>query len=140
MPSYPGTANATTTNTTPPLPVALYPGDKQLVFNAEQPAAGTASISVALGVRPAGGPNTVSVEGFWSGAPGNFEIDLQTADTDADGMYQIEGSGITQASVTVNTTANTFRAEFANVTANFARLLLKTRANAVNLTAAIRNQ
>lgn len=140
MPSYPGPANATTTNTTPPLPNVLYPGDKQLVFNAEQPVAGTASISVAFGVRPAGGPNTVSVEGFWSGAPGNFEIDLQTSDTDADGMYQLEGTAITQASAGVNTTANTFRQEFANVTANFGRLLLKTRANAVNLTAAIRNQ
>lgn len=140
MPSYPGPANATATNTNPPLPNALYPGDKQAVFNIEQPVAGTASISVALAVRPAGGPNTVSVEGSWSGAPGNFEVDLQTADTDADGMYQIEGSGITQASTTVNATANTFRAEFINVTANFARLLLKTRANAVNLTASIRNQ
>lgn len=140
MSVYPGTANATTTNTTPPLPAALYPGDQQTVFSAEQPVAGTASISVAFGVRPAGGPNTISVEGFWSGAPGNFEVDLQTADTDADGMYQIEGTGITQASTTVNTTANTFRAEFANVTANFGRLLLKSRANAVNLTARIRNQ
>src|SRR5262245_21814300 len=139
MANYPGPANATTTNTVPPLPQALYPGDKQIVFNAEQPAAPQASISVALGVG-LGAPNgaTISVEGFWSGAPGNFEVDLQTADTDADGMYQIEGNGITQNSTTVNATANSFRAEFANVSAGFARLLLKSRANAVNLTASIR--
>ena len=141
MPNYSGPANATTTNTVPPLPVALYPGDKGIVFNAEQPAAPPqASISVALGERPGGGVKTLSVEGFWSGAPGNFEVDLQTSDTDADGSYQAEGAGITQASAGVNTTANTFRAEFANVSANFARLVLKTRANAVNLTAGIRNQ
>jgi hypothetical protein len=141
MPNYPGAVNATTTNTVPPLPNALYFGDQKEVFNAEQPAAPQASISVALGVGPAGGgPRTVSVEGLWSGAPGNFEVDLQTSDTDADGMYQLEGAGITQASAGVNTTANTFRAEFANVSANFARLLLKSRTNAVNLTARIRNQ
>lgn len=142
MPNYPGPANATAINTVPPLPQAIYPGDQKEVFTAEQPAVvPQASIAVALGTGPGvPAPRTVSVEGFWSGAPGNFEVDLQTSDTDADGMYQLEGSGITQASPGVNTTANTFRAEFTGVTANFARLLLKVRTNAVSLTARIRNQ
>lgn len=142
MPNYPGAANATSTNTTPPLPQAIYPADQTILFNAEQPAAPPqASIAVALGEGPGipAGKN-ISVEGFWSGAPGNFEIDLQTSDTDADGMYQLEGAGITQASAGVNLVANTFRQEFNNVSANFARVLLKSRANAVNLTVKIRVQ
>ena len=133
MPNYPGTANATTTNTTPPLPQALYPGDSGLCFNAEQPAVPQASIAFALGSH--GNDYTlqpVSVEGFFSGAPGAFEIDLQTSDTDADGMYASESTTITTVS-----TNNTFRAEFPSVKAKFARLLLKSRANAVNLTARI---
>lgn len=95
-------------------------------------------MGVGAGNVPQG--KTLSIEGFWSGAPGNFSIDLQTSDTDADGMYQIEGTELTQAAATVNTTANTFRAEFTNITAAFARAFLKTRANAVNLTLKIRLQ
>jgi hypothetical protein len=136
MPNYPGPANSTTTNTTPPLPQAIYVGDQQTVFNAEQLAVPQASIAVALGPGPGEvGPKTVSVEGFFSGAPGVYEIDLQTSDTDADAMYAQEGTGITTVSAN-----NTFRAEFTGVSANFARLLLKSRANAVNLTARIRTQ
>ncbi|HEY2496544.1 MAG TPA: hypothetical protein VGK24_05705 [Candidatus Angelobacter sp.] len=137
MPNYPGAANSTVANTVPPLPQAIYVGDQQTVFNAEQPAVPQASISVALGSGPGEvGPKTLSVEGYFSGAPGAFEIDLMTSDTDADGMYQAEGAGIT----VVNAGSQAFRAEFTGVSANFARLLLKTRTNAVNLTARIRMQ
>lgn len=134
MAVYPGTANATSTNTTPPLPVALYPGDSTLLFNAEQPAAGQSSIAVNLAGMPENHPGAISIEGFWSAAPGNFSLQPQTSDTDADGMYQSEGSALTQASSTVNTVANTFRLEITAITAKFFRVNLGSRANAVNLT------
>jgi hypothetical protein len=134
MAVYPGAVNGTTTNTVPPLPVALYPGDSTLLFNAEQPAAGQSSISVNLAGMPENHPGTVAIEGFWSGAPGNFSLQPQTSDTDADGMYQSEGAAFTQAAATVNTAANTFRLEITTIAAKFFRVNLVSRANAVNLT------
>lgn len=131
MPLYPGAPNATTTNTTPPLPVALSLGDSVLLFNAEQPVAGQSSIAVCLAGVSENHPGALSLEGFWSGAPGAFSLQPQTADTDADGMYQSEGSAITTDG---NTTANSFRLEITSISANFFRVNLGSRANAVNLT------
>jgi hypothetical protein len=130
MPNYPGAANSTAQNTNPPLPVALYPGDTTLVFNAEQPVAPQSSVAVALSQSPHEGVvPSVSVEGFFSGAPGVFEIDLQSADVDADAFY------VSYANV-INAVGgnNTFRGEFPNVKAKFVRARLVARANAVNLT------
>lgn len=132
MPNYPGTPNSTVLNTTPPLPVALYPGDTVVLFNAEQPAVPQASIAVALSQSsPEGVVPSLAIEGFFSGAPGAFEIDLQTADTDADAFYQSNATTI----AAVNAATQAFRQEYANIRAKFARILLKSRANAVNLTA-----
>lgn len=133
MPVYPGAANSVATNSVPPLPVAIYPGDTVAVFAAEQPAVPSASVAVAIAQAGYDGiiPN-LSVEGFFSGAPGVFSLQLQTSDTDGDGMYQNEGAAI--AAVSAN---QSFRAEFANVRAKFARILMTARANAVNLTARI---
>lgn len=131
MPNYPGAANTTTQS--PTVPGALYPGDKGQCFNAEQPAVPQASISFAIGPGVYENyPQSASVEGFFSGAPGAFEIDLQTADTDADAFYTSEATTITAVSAN-----NTFRAEYPSIKAKFARLLLKTRTNGVNLTASI---
>lgn len=134
MPVYPGAVNATTTNTVPPLPVALYPGDSFLLFNAEQPVAGVSSIAVTLAGLAENHPGTLSIEGFWSAAPGNFSLQPQTADTDADGMFQSEGAALTQAAATVNAVANTFRLEITAISCKFFRVNLGSRANAVNLT------
>lgn len=130
MANYPGAANSRVQNATPPLPQALYAGDTARVFNAEQPVILTASIAVALGLSSTEGViPSLSVQGFFSGVPGVFEIDLQTSDIDADAFYQAEGAAI--VAVDAN---NGFRAEFANVKAKFARLFIKARANAVNFT------
>lgn len=132
MPAYPGPANGTapavnTAGVFPPF--SISPGDvSNNLFNAEQPAPGTASDRVALHGVYEDFPGTLSVEGFFSGAPGAFEIDLQTADVDADAFYTQEGNGITAVSA-----GNGFHAEF-NVSARFARVFLKSRTNAVNLT------
>ena|SRR5579864_1428954 len=136
MPLYPGTAGLfTRTLQTPP---ALYHGDRALLVGtldvftglvtAEAFVAGNASISVALGGAVDNHPGTLSIEGFTSATAGVFELDLQTADTDADAYYQQEGLGIT----TQNAATFAFRGEFINVTALFARILFKTFPNAVN--------
>lgn len=129
MPNY----NANVATGTPMK--CLYPSDPPaVVFSAEQPAVPQLSQQVSIGGVYENAPGTLSVEGRFSGAPGAFEVDLMTADTDTDAnQYQLEGSGITA----VGADGVSFRAEFQNVSANFAALLLKSRANAVTLTARI---
>jgi len=128
MPSY--------SNVLPP--IAIWPGDFAQVWNAEQPAPGSggasASQRVALGEKE-GGPGGFSVTGFFSGAPGVFEIDVQVSDVDVDTQYQTCASGNITA---VDATNNTFHFDGANVLATFVRLLLRSRTNAVNVTADIR--
>jgi hypothetical protein len=131
MSKYGGTAGGTSwTGPYIPATVALIPGDlPQTLWNAEARVAGDFSPAVCLSKKDESHPGTVSIEGFFSGAPGAFEIDLQTSDTDADGMYQQEGLGITVAN-----SQNAFRGEFMSVSANFARVNLKSLGNAVNIT------
>lgn len=107
---------------------ALYPGDTATLILAERPAAGVASLQVALGGNPDGSPLKLSVEGLFAGAPGAFEVDLQTSDTDVDADY------ISQAAVLNAVNANNAcRAEFPAIVAKFARLLTKIQTtNAVN--------
>jgi hypothetical protein len=120
------------------LPIAIWPGDSAQVWNAEQPAAGnggaSASQRVALGMKE-GGPAGFSVTGFFSGAPGSFEIDVQVSDVDADAQYQTCASGNITA---VDATNQTFHFDGSTVLATFARLLMRSRTNAVNITADIR--
>lgn len=136
MPAYPGQANSTTVNTAPPLPKGIYPGDSFDVIGSvtggtfETFVAGQSSMAVALGMVYENDPGSLSVEIVFSGAPGTFEVDLQTADDDADAFYTIEGSGI---SALTNTPASVARAEFNNVSARFARVFIKTLTNAVNI-------
>jgi hypothetical protein len=75
------------------------------------------------------------VTGFFSGAPGSFEIDVQVSDVDADAQYQTCANGnIT----TVDATNNTFHFDGSTVLATFVRLLMRSRTNAVNLSADVR--
>ena len=128
MPSY--------SNALPPS--AIWPGDFAQVWNAEQPAPGSggasASQRVALGMKE-GGPGGFSVTGFFSGAPGSFEIDVQVSDVDADAQYQTCANGNL---TTVDATNQTFHFGGSTVLATFVRLLLRSRTNGVNVTADIR--
>lgn len=133
MSAYPGTTGSTTWVAFIPPTQVLPIGDlPATLFNAETQVAGVASIAIGLGDKDEAFPGTLSVEFFFSGAPGAFELDLQTADTDADAFYQQEGLGMT----TVNS-FNAGRGEFLQVSANFARILIKALANAVKITARI---
>ncbi len=128
MPSY--------SNALPPS--AVWPGDFAQVWNAEQPAPGSggasASQRVSLGMKE-GGPGGFSVTGFFSGAPGSFEIDVQVSDVDADAQYQTCANGNL---TTVDATNQTFHFDGSTVLATFVRLLLRSRTNGVNVTADIR--
>lgn len=132
MPQYPGVAGATAALSYIPPTQALYPGDlPATLFNAEAGAGLVGKASIALALAPPPGlveQETISISGFFSAAPGVFEIDLQTSDVDADGMYVSETTTIT--AVNAN---NAFRALF-TIKAKFFRVFVKTLPNAVNLT------
>ena len=117
---------------------ALYsiaPGDSIQVWSAEQPAAGSGGASASqqiAAVYAQGLANGISFKGFFSAAPGAFEIDVQASDVDSDAQYQTLPNGnIT----TVDSTNQTFLFEDPNANHKFYRALMRSRTNAVNVTA-----
>lgn len=100
---------------------------------------GTAGERCALNPSQDGSIMNISAEVSFSVAPGAFEIDVQTADTDVDGAYQTVGGSagagvISAASQTGGAGLFWARAEL-QVKARFARLRQKTHcANACNQT------
>ena len=69
-------------------------------------------------------PQHLSAELQFSAAPGAYTWQIETADTDIDANYTIEGTVITSLP----------RIELANVAANFARIRVVTLTNAVTVT------
>ena len=65
-------------------------------------------------------------------APGVISVQLQTADTDIDAAYANEGAAFSNL-----TAGNVTRAEFPDVVAKFARILIATLPNNVTATAKI---
>lgn len=115
--------------------LSVAPGEQVKVWNAETPSPGVGGASASqqlalLRVQTQGG-TPFGVSGFFSGAPGSFEIDVQVSEDDVDTHYQtISNGNITS----VDTTNNTFYLS-AVITASFVRLLMRTRANNVAVTA-----
>lgn len=124
------------------IPTAIWPGDTSQVWNAETPTPGAggtpngtaASERVALGMA-GGSPAGFSVTGFFSAAPGSFEIDVQVSDVDQDAQYQTCANGNLTS---VDATNQTFHFDGSTVLATFVRLLMRTRTNSVAVTADIR--
>jgi hypothetical protein len=69
-------------------------------------------------------PQHLSAELQFSGTPGAYTWQIETADTDADANYSIEGT----------VTTSTPRIELSNLAANFARIRVVTLTNAVTVT------
>ncbi len=90
------------------------------------------SAQVALAPACSSGKVRAAVEIVWSAAPGVISVQLQTADTDIDAAYVQEG-----AAISIVNTANVTRAEFPDVVAKFARILIATLPNNVTATAKI---
>jgi len=127
-------------NVTTPVPIAaIYPGDQQVVWNAEPKtvaATGVSSVEVAIGNAYGGFDPGLRLDLLFSGNPGAFSISLATADQDVDGAYVTLQTAITTA--TASGTPYYARAEYPNIRASFARVVVTTQtANTVNLTATI---
>jgi len=90
------------------------------------------SAQVALAPSFSSGKVRAAVEIVWSAAPGVISVQLQTADTDIDAAYIQEGAAITNVN-----SGNVTRAEFPDVVAKFARMLIATLPNNVTATAKI---
>lgn len=105
---------------------------KVFVIQGEQPAVPQAGTAFGLQREP--NKTFFYGEGQFDGDPGAFEVDIQLSDIDVDNQYQTAlGMNIT----TKDATNFTFRASVQDQ-ANFARLKLTLRTNAVNLWAWIR--
>ena len=116
--------------------LSISPGDFVTVWNAETPTAGAggASASQQLSLAPqAADSGKLHFHGQFSGAPGAFEVDCQAADVDSDTSYQTLSNGNITS---VDATNNTFHFEVV-CTAKFARMLMRSRTNAVSITATI---
>jgi hypothetical protein len=106
MPAY-------NTQTPPP---ALYPGDAAYAFQAETPAAGTASQQFAV-AQPydgaAGGPAVLRVDISYAAAPSAVAVAIQSAADDADAAYFTEYTSTSTAGESVKLT--NFRGRFVRV-------------------------
>lgn len=72
-------------------------------------------------------PATMSAEIEFESSPGNFQIDFQTADTDADEYYVTKAS-VTQTGLNASLVC---RIEATNIVASFARLRVASLTNPV---------
>ena len=119
MPGYSGTAQAK----------LLYENRQAFLFQNETVTAGTASVAYQLRrERGAYYPWGISLEIFFSGDPGAFEVDLQDADIDQDSHYVT----VDQITVGLNTSFVT-RIELPSFYAKYVRVKLVTLTNAVNI-------
>lgn len=134
MPNYPGVTNGVTQLVYPPTPVVLAQGSTGVAFSAETPNAPQASIQFSVSYGPSQvQTRVVSLEIIFAADPGAFEVDLQEADTDADGFYQtVSGGAIAAVAATVFTAKASCQ-----VKCRFLRVKIVTRTNAVALTARI---
>lgn len=119
-------------------PVVAHHGQVITVWSAESPTPGTgttaASQQVVLTPTGTGDLTPFAIDGKFSGAPGAFEVDVQVAAVDADTNYQTVLNGnIT----TVDATNNTFHFDGTLVQTKFTRLLMRSRTNAVSITATV---
>ena len=110
-------------------PLWLKPGTPTPAWTNETVTVGTASLAVQVN-REAVAAAVLSVEVKFAATPGAFQVDLQTADTDAEAYY------VTKASLDEGLNA-TFcgRIEATNIVAQYVRLKLVARASAVAVTA-----
>lgn len=119
MPAYPGTGQATLLNT----------NSQAYMWNAERVVAPGSSIAFQLErQKSASYPFGASFELLFSGAPGTFNVDIQTSDTDQDSAY------VTVASLSSVNSNNAGRVELPNFWAKYCRGQMTVLTNNVNTT------
>lgn len=122
MPGYSGAGQA----------ALLRTNQQVFLFNNEPILSGTASIAVQLErISRSSYPFGASFQLKFSGAPGTFEVDIQTSDTDLDADYCNINTWNSTASLNTN---NVGRIELPQFWAKFVRAYVKTLTNAVNVT------
>lgn len=105
---------------------------------AEQPAVPQAGAAAHISASQLGqDPVGLGIEGWWTGAPGAFEVDLQTADTDIDSAYIMNtvstATKVTANASDTNATGNNFRVDLIPFGGRFFRPRIITRTNGVGL-------
>lgn len=126
-------------------PPALYSGDSFNLFNNELSttllAGSGKSQEVALSQDNAGGGRMQCVvELSFSAPPGNFEVDIEFAETDSDAYFiaPAVGGQLTQAMIGANNPLNvSFQYDAPGVLGRFMRAHLISCTNAVNITAKV---
>lgn len=102
---------------------------------AEQPAILTGGKAFALPLGDQSAPVGLFADGIFLAAPGVFEVDVQGAMVDADNEYATFTGG--NISV-VDATNFNFRVDLGTVSARFARMFIRARANAVGFIGRLR--
>src|ERR1035438_2570269 len=148
MPKYPGAPNALVSVPSNQSPIALQKGESCYVFGVlktgatqlpvndgnvvgETLTAPQASIAVNLQSQVSDTGAAVGIEGFFSGAPGAFNVQVQVAETDADGFYLTSATAAYTITALGNSTAQTFRVDLSPSGGKFMRILLSSLANVV---------
>ncbi len=101
------------------------------VWSAETPTLGELSQQVCLPPANEYLPKCLSVEIAFSAAPGTFEVDVMTTDTDNEAYYT------KKAAITEVNAGNVARVELTGIVAKFVALQLVALENAVEVTAGI---
>jgi hypothetical protein len=154
MPFYPGASGATTP--TAQVPSSIYAGGWAYLFgvptisneppgdsniSGETPTAGEASVAVALAPAMIGSiVRNVGVQLLFSANPGAFNIQVQEADTDADGFYLTPAAAaytITAATEIGSTGKYVARADLGAIGSQFIRLFCDANPNAVSIVAKV---
>ena len=140
MPQYGGPVAGTSyTGPYNPQTLSLIPGDLPLTLI--NPADGLVNALIgkafeSVAMMPPENmvmQQTISISGFFDGAPGVFEIDWQEADVDADAMY------VSNATVINAVNANNAFHALITVKSKFGRPFIKTMPNGVHLTLTVQS-
>lgn len=124
MPAY--DPASTSKPTMSPLGVDLWVADPTLHVSPTLPSSKQFSLH-----RDPNFPSCFSVQVEFSGAPGTFHLDVETADIDQAKYYIAKGS------ISAVNSSNIGRIELTNVVAKFARLTMVTLTNDVSVTAKV---
>lgn len=153
MPAYPGVTGSFTQVNSNASPIQLSKGDQVYVWgklaatatqlpvndsNYAQETVVAPAASIAVDIQPFHGDPapSVSVEIRFSAAPGAFSLQVQEADTDADGFY-ITPTNAAYTITAVNGTTFVARVDLSPTGGRFLRLYLASLTNAVNISAKI---
>lgn len=102
----------------------------QPLWQGEQPAPGNGGASACAPVKFPPETSSFYVQGFFTAAPGVFEIDVQSAPEDVDAEYETLPGGVINVADPINFG---FRFDAVLLKVRFVRALMRARGNAVGV-------